>query len=96
MSWGNQQQSGGWGNSGWGNSGCGSSGWGNGGWGNSGWGKQKDSESREPNGQHHSQCIAGQSGWGNNGVLGGHYDAKCSGCERDRAGAPWGSKGNKK
>ena len=60
-------------------------------WGNSGWGKQDTTENREPNGQHHNQCIAGQSGWGTNGPLGAYYDAKCPGCERDRASRSWGS-----
>lgn len=68
--------------------------WGKGlssGWGKSGWSRQESHEDKEPNGQHHNRCIAEYHGWGNRGLMAPYYDAKCPGCERDRACKPWGS-----
>lgn len=68
--------------------------WGHGqsnGWGNSTWSRHSSEEETEPNGQHHNRCIAEYHGWNKQGPMSSYYDAKCPGCERDRASKPWGA-----
>ncbi|KAH3773236.1 hypothetical protein DPMN_174594 [Dreissena polymorpha] len=77
MSWGNSN----WENNSWGNSGSGNTGWG----GNSFSGNTKEAE-----GTHRSDCIAGSSGWGGNGWNSSYYQSNCSGCNHARSAAPWG------
>ena len=84
MSWGNSGWGTGWGNSGWGRSGSSGS---SGGWGRSGFGGH---DSRDPEGQHISSCIA-ENTWGRQGPFSDYYDERCPGCRRDRAMRPWGS-----
>lgn len=60
-----------------------------GGWGHGGWGPDSY-KGMELTGQHLHSCIADCHGWGTHGLMGGYYDAKCPGCERDRACESWG------